>query len=390
MKEIILLKIGELVLKGLNRRTFEDKLIKNIKTKISKYGEFEIKKAQSIIYIEPKRGDADMEKIMSELKQVFGIAALSKAGVCNKDMDEICDFSIKYLKDILLKAKTFKVEAKRSDKAFLYNSPQICAIVGEAVLKSFPNISVDVHNPDITITVEIRDFAAYVHSEKIAGAGGMPAATNGKALLMLSGGLDSPVAGYMCAKRGVELDAIYFCGYPYTSERAKQKVVDLARILCNYCNKINLYVVAFTEIQTNIKKCGPQDLITLVMRKIMMEIACSVAKKTKSQAIITGESIGQVASQTLHALAATDAAADMPVFRPVIGMDKIEIVRIAHQIGTYETSILPYEDCCSIFTPKHPKTRPSVEEVKAARDRFDYSSLIERALNNIEIIEVKV
>lgn len=389
MKEIILLKIGELVLKGLNRYKFEEKLIQTIKRRINKFGKFDIKKAQSTFNIEPRTDDIDIDEVVIALTRVFGIAAIEKACVCSKDMEEICDFAVVYNKQCLDKARSFKVDAKRSDKNFQYNSPQICSILGGFILDKFPHIKVDVHNPEVVITVEIRDYAAYVHSLKIPGAGGMPIGTNGKALLMLSGGIDSPVAGYMTARRGVEIDAIHFYSYPYTSERAKQKVVDLTKILCNYCGRMKLYVVPFTEIQTHIKKYCPEDLTTIVMRRIMMEIACKQAEKINAQAIVTGESIGQVASQTIYALAATDIVATMPVFRPVIAMDKNEIIQISRKIDTYETSILPYEDCCTVFTPKHPKTKLTIEEAKAAQEKFDFSLLINEALENIETIEVK-
>jgi thiamine biosynthesis protein ThiI len=390
LKEVILLKIGELVLKGLNRRDFEDKLLANIKRRLKPFGTFKLTKAQSAVYVEPQGSDIDIEDAIAALTRVFGIAMLSRAGECPKNIKEICKFASEYTRDCLNRVKTFKVESKRADKAFPLTSPQVSARVGDCLLETFPHLRVDVHNPEVVITVEIRDFSAYVHSARIPGAGGMPVGTGGKAMLMLSGGIDSPVAGYMTAKRGVELDAIHFYSYPYTSERAKEKVIALARLLCGYCERITLYNVPFTEIQSHIKKHCPDNLATLITRRIMMEIACKQAQKTKALAIITGESIGQVASQTIHALAVTDAVATMPVFRPVIGMDKNEIVQISRKIGTFETSILPYEDCCTVFTPKHPKTRPSVRETEDAQNLFDFSDLIEEAFDGIEVIKVNI
>jgi len=390
MKEIVLLKMGELVLKGLNRKNFENKLIGNIRRRIAPYGEFKITHAQSAVYVTPET-DCDMDEVTEALTHVFGIASLSRAGECEKDMDKILEFTAEYCRDALEGARTFKVEAKRSDKHFPLKSPEICAETGGYLLSKYHHLKVDVHNPDVTVNVEIRDEMAYIHSTRIKGAGGMPVGTNGKAMLMLSGGIDSPVAGYMTAKRGVELSCIHYHSYPYTSQQALDKVTDLARILSRYAGRMNLYVVPFTKIQEHIKKYCPDDLTTLVMRRIMMKIACIQAERVGALAVITGESIGQVASQTMQALAATDAAATMPVFRPVIGMDKTEIVEISRKIDTFETSILPYEDCCTVFTPKHPKTRPSVEEVRAAtEDLFDFEPLIAEAVENIEKIRINL
>ncbi len=389
MKEIVLLKMGELVLKGLNRRKFENRLIANIKRRLKPYGEFEITSAQSAIYVTPK-GECNMDEVTEALSRVFGIATLSRAGECEKDMVKICGFAQEYCRDALVAARTFKVAAKRSDKTFPYASPAICEELGRYLLEKFPHLKVNVHEPDVTVTVEIRDRNAYVRCGRIEGAGGMPTSTNGRALLMLSGGIDSPVAGYMIAKRGVELGAIHYYSYPYTSERALEKVRELAHILTRYTEQITLYIVPFTEIQENIHNHCPDELSTLVMRRIMMQIACIQAARTSSAAVVTGESIGQVASQTMFALAATDSVADRPVFRPLIGMDKNEIVEISRKIGAFETSILPYEDCCTVFTPKHPKTRPSVEEVKAAQEMFDFEPLIRDAIEGIQTIRIKL
>ncbi|MBQ4248736.1 MAG: tRNA 4-thiouridine(8) synthase ThiI [Clostridia bacterium] len=387
MKEIILLKMGELVLKGLNRKSFENKLIANVRRAIKPYGEFSITHAQSAVYVSPV-GECDMDGAAEALTRVFGIASLSRAGECEKDMEKILAFTAEYCEGELSSVRTFKVESKRSDKQFPLKSPQIAAEAGGYLLEKFPHLKVDVHEPDTVVNIEIRDEMAYIHAGRIKGAGGMPVGTNGKAMLMLSGGIDSPVAGYMAAKRGVELSCIHYFSYPYTSMQALDKVKELAQILSEYAGRMNLYIVPFTKIQEHIKKYCPDELTTLVMRRIMMEIACAQAERVGALAVVTGESIGQVASQTLQALMSTDSAATMPVLRPVIGMDKTEIVALSRKIGAFETSILPYEDCCTVFTPKHPKTRPSVEEVKAAEAMFDFAPLIEEAMLNIERIRI--
>ncbi|MBQ3378914.1 MAG: tRNA 4-thiouridine(8) synthase ThiI [Clostridia bacterium] len=387
MKEIILLKMGELVLKGLNRKSFENKLIANVRRAIKPYGKFTITHAQSAVYVYPE-GDADIDEAVDALSRVFGIATLSRAGECEKDMDKILPFTAQYCSKELMGARTFKVESKRSDKSFPLKSPEIAAEAGGYLLEKFPHLKVDVHSPDVVVNIEIRDEMAYVHAGRIKGAGGMPVGTNGKAMLMLSGGIDSPVAGYMAAKRGVELSCIHYFSYPYTSMQALDKVKELAYILSRYAGRMNLYIVPFTKIQEHIRKYCPDELTTLVMRRIMMEIACAKAEQVGALAVVTGESIGQVASQTMHALASTDSAATMPVLRPVIGMDKTEIVALSRKIGAFETSILPYEDCCTVFTPKHPKTRPSVEEVKAAEAAFNFAPLIAEAMDNIKKIRI--
>ena len=377
MKEIILLKMGELVLKGLNRKSFENKLIANVRRAIKPYGEFSITHAQSAVYVSPV-GECDMDGAAEALTRVFGIASLSRAGECEKDMEKILAFTAQYCEGELSSVRTFKVESKRSDKQFPLKSPQIAAEAGGYLLEKFPHLKVDVHEPDTVVNIEIRDEMAYIHAGRIKGAGGMPVGTNGKAMLMLSGGIDSPVAGYMAAKRGVELSCIHYFSYPYTSMQALDKVKELAQILSEYAGRMNLYIVPFTKIQEHIKKYCPDELTTLVMRRIMMEIACAQAERVGALAVVTGESIGQVASQTLQALMSTDSAATMPVLRPAL----------SRKIGAFETSILPYEDCCTVFTPKHPKTRPSVEEVKAAEAMFDFAPLIEEAMLNIERIRI--
>lgn len=380
MQEMILLKVGELALKGLNRSTFEAVLIKNIRRRLKPLGEFSIQNAQSTLYVTPKSEDIDLNEAVEQLSRVFGIAALNKARVTEKRMDAILEEAPAYLEDTLLCARTFKVEAKRADKAFPLKSPDICREMGGRLLEAFPHLKVDVHHPDVTVMVEVRDFGAYIHAGSLPGAGGMPVGTAGRAALLISGGIDSPVAGYMIAKRGVELTAVHFASPPYTSERAERKVVELLEQVACYAGRIKLVVVPFTELQEAIKAHCPQDLFTILMRRFMMRIAQELAEQNGCQALVTGESVGQVASQTMAALACTDAVARMPVFRPVIGMDKDEIVTIARKIGTFDISIQPYEDCCTVFTPRHPKTRPNLEEVEKAEEAFEWEEMVRRAI----------
>lgn len=370
MKEIILIKNGELVLKGLNRNAFEDVLIKNMKRHLADIGKFRFTKSQSTIMVEPEDEETDLDDTAEALKKVFGIAALSRAAVCEKDMTDIIKVVKEYLEDELLCAKTFKVEAKRSDKKFPLNSPQICRELGGEILKAFHHLKVDVHNPDIVVTVEIRDRYAFVRGNNIKGAGGMPTGTSGRAAVLISGGIDSPVAAYMMAKRGIELISIHFASPPYTSELAEMKVMELLKKVAAYSGTITTYVVPFTEIQEAIRDCCPEDYFTLVMRRIMMQLSERIAENQNCMALITGESVGQVASQTIYALGCTDSAVHMPVFRPCIGMDKDEIIAVSRKIDTFETSIQPYEDCCTVFTPKHPKTKPKVQDVIDAENKI--------------------
>ncbi len=379
MKEIILLKEGELALKGLNRVNFEDKLIKNIKFRFRDLGKFTFTRSQSALAIEAESEDVDFEEAVERLKKVFGIVAFSRAAIAEKDIESIKATAKEYLHEQIMAAKTFKVEAKRSDKKFSMTSPEISREVGAHILRNYPHIKVDVHNPDLKITVEIRE-RAYVRGNQIKGIGGMPVGSAGKAAVLMSGGIDSPVAAYMMAKRGVQLTAIHFAAPPYTSMKAEMKVRDLVKKVSEYAGRIYFAVVPFTEIQEKIKDECPEDLFTLIMRRLMMEIATRIAEKDECHALITGESLGQVASQTLLALGVTDEATPLPVFRPCIGMDKQEIISIARQIDTFETSILPYEDCCTVFTPRHPRTRPTLEQVREAQALVDWEELIEKAI----------
>lgn len=379
MKEIILLKEGELALKGLNRVNFEDKLIKNIKFRFRDLGKFTFTRSQSAVAIEAVNEEVDFEEAVERLKKVFGIVAFSRAAIAEKDIESIKATAKEYLHEQIMSAKTFKVEAKRSDKKFPMTSPEISREVGAHILRNYPHIKVDVHNPDLKITVEIRE-RAYVRGNQIKGIGGMPVGSAGKAAVLMSGGIDSPVAAYMMAKRGVQLTAIHFAAPPYTSMKAEMKVRDLVKKVSEYAGRIYFAIVPFTEIQEKIKDECPEDLFTLIMRRLMMEIATRIAEKDECHALITGESLGQVASQTLLALGVTDEATPLPVFRPCIGMDKHEIISIARQIDTFETSILPYEDCCTVFTPRHPRTRPTLEQVKEAQALVDWEELIEKAV----------
>lgn len=384
MKEVLLIKNGELVLKGLNRNTFEDILVKNMKRRLmNSVGKFTFTKSQSTIIAEPKDEDIDFDEAVETVKRIFGIAAFSTAAVAEKDFEDIKRTALDYLGDELRQAKTFKVNAKRSDKRFPMTSPEICRELGAHLLRNIKTLSVDVHNPDVTVTVEVRDNNVFIHGNQIKGAGGMPVGSAGRVALLISGGIDSPVAGYMMSKRGLQLTAIHFAAPPYTSQRAEMKVRELASIVAKYSGRINFAIVNFTKIQEAIKENCPEELFTIIMRRLMMKISLVIAKRDECGALVTGESLGQVASQTLGALACTDAVADMPVFRPLIGMDKDEIITISRKIGAFETSILPYEDCCTVFTPKHPRTRPSLEMVEEAENAFDFAPLIEEAISTV-------
>ncbi|MBQ1388031.1 MAG: tRNA 4-thiouridine(8) synthase ThiI [Clostridia bacterium] len=379
--EIILAKIGEVVLKGLNRKNFEDLLIKNIRRRLYPLGAFEVKASQSTIRITPLDEDIDMDEACSRVGKTFGIVAYCRACAVEKDLEKIKQAACEYLEDELLLAKSFKVESKRSDKKFPYGSPEISKEVGGFIADTFPNLTVDVHNPDITVMVEVRDMAAYVHANAVEGAGGLPIPSGGRAAVLISGGIDSPVAAYMMAKRGIELTAIHFASPPYTSERAEEKVQTLLKLVSEYAGRIEMYTVPFTKIQEEIKSKCPEDLFTIIMRRMMMRVSKKIAEQHECMALITGESLGQVASQTLGAIACTDEVAGMPVFRPLIGMDKKEIIAISEKINTFETSLLPYEDCCTVFTPRHPRTKPKIEMVRKAESAVLWDELIEEAAN---------
>ena len=381
--EILLIKNGELTLKGLNRNTFEVALMKNLRRALRPIGAFDIQKSQSTIFITPKAEDADLDAACERVKKVFGIAAFSRALTVEKSMDAILQASGDYFESALTAARTFKVETRRADKTFPKPSPEISADVGEYLLGRFPHLTVDVHDPDVTVMVEIRDFGAYIHALQTPGAGGMPVGTGGKCALLISGGIDSPVAAYMMAKRGVELTAIHFASPPYTSERAEQKVISLLEKVTEYAGHTELMIVPFTHIQEEIRRACPEDLFTLIMRRFMMRIATKLAESRHCEALITGESVGQVASQTIPAIACTEAVAGMPVFRPLIGMDKEEIVSISRRIDTFDISIEPYEDCCTVFTPRHPRTRPKLPMLEEAEKALPVDELVAEAADGV-------
>ena len=390
MKEILLCKYGEIVLKGANRRYFEDMLCKTLRFRAKHFGRFTVTRSQSTIVIEPQDASADLEGMLESASKVFGIVGISRCAVCEKDMDRIRETVRDYIPQFLEGKRSFKVVAKRSDKRFPLDSMEIGREIGGEVLSVMPRITVDVRDPEIVVQVEIREFGAYIHAGQLPAAGGLPVGTNGRAMLLLSGGIDSPVAGHMIAKRGVELSAVHFESFPYTSERAREKVFELARIMAQYTGSFDLHVVSLTHIQELLVKNCEEDYFTLILRRYMMTIADRLAHANGCGGLITGESLGQVASQTMQALGVTDPATSLPVFRPCIGLDKEEIIRIARKIGTFETSIQPYEDCCTVFTPKHPKTRPELAKVLEQQARLDFDALVDEAIAGAYVQRIRV
>ena len=388
MKEIFLMKLGEIVLKGANKRQFEARLRQNVRRRMRKYGNFDVYLMQSTVYVEPMDEDCDVDGAWEACRSIFGVVSLCRCRPCEKNVDAIFEAIENYLGDDLDCAKSFKVESKRSDKRFPLTSIQLSQEIGGRLAEAHPSVAVDVRHPDYTVFVEVRDLAAYVHGPAEPGAGGLPTGVGGRAMCLLSGGIDSPVAAYMIGKRGVEIECVHFFSYPYTSQLAKDKVVELARLVTKYTGKMTVNVVSFTEIQEAIRDNCAEEYFTLIMRRFMMEISQRIAKHDGCGALITGENLGQVASQTMEAMAVTGAVVDIPIFMPLIGMDKEEIVTIARKIGTMETSILPYEDCCTVFTPKHPKTKPTLAQLIEAEKKLDREALILRALENIEKIKV--
>ena len=389
MKEIFLLKLGEIVLKGANKRQFESKLRQNVRRRMKLYGNFDVYIMQSTVYVEPMDEMADVDGAWEACRSIFGVVSLCRCRPCEKNVDAIFDAVEAYLGDDLDCAASFKVESKRSDKRFPLNSIQLSQEIGGRLAEAHPHVKVDVRRPEYTVYVEVRDLAAYVHGPAEPGAGGLPTGVGGRAMCLLSGGIDSPVAAYMMAKRGVEIECTHFFSYPYTSQLAKDKVIELARLVTKYSGRMTVNVVSFTEIQEAIRDNCPEEFFTLIMRRFMMEIAQTIAKQDGCGALITGENLGQVASQTMDAMTVTGAVVDIPIFMPLVGMDKEEIVTIARKIGTLETSILPYEDCCTVFTPKHPKTKPTLGQLIEAEKKLDRETLIQRALETIEHIPVK-
>ena len=389
MNEIILCKLGEVVLKGLNRRSFEMKLMSNIRRRTARFGKFRIYSKQSTIYVEPAEETCDLSGAYAACKQVFGIIAIARAVPCPKEKEAILATAKTYLGEALTAARSFKVESKRADKSFPMSSIQLSQWVGGELHEAYPHLKVDVHHPELTVYVEVREDAAYVHAPAEPAAGGLPIGMGGRAVSLLSGGLDSPVSSYMIARRGVELEMVHFVSPPYTSQLAQDKVLELARLLTVYCGRMIVHIIPFTEIQEEIRRQCPEEYFTLIMRRFMMRLAEAVARKSHASALVTGESLGQVASQTIKALGVTEDVTKMPVLRPLIGTDKVEIIRMAREIGTYETSILPYEDCCTVFTPRHPATRPVLEDVVKAESVLDIDGLVAKALEGETWVRVK-
>lgn len=389
MNEIFLLKLGEIVLKGQNRKQFESKLRQNVRRRMKPYGEFDVYIIQSTVYVEPKSLDCDLEGAWEACHFIFGVVSLCRCRPCEKNLDRIFEAVEAYLGEDLECAQSFKVESKRSDKAFPLTSIGISQEIGGRLAEAHPHLQVDVHRPQYTVYVEVRDLAAYVHGPAEPGAGGLPTGVGGRAAVLLSGGIDSPVAAYMIAKRGVEIECIHFFSYPYTSEQARDKVLELARLVTRYCGRMTVDVVGFTEIQEAIRDGCPEEYFTLIMRRFMMRIAQRIALEHGCKCLVTGENLGQVASQTMEAMGVTGAVVSLPLFTPLIGMDKEEIVTIARRIGTLETSILPYEDCCTVFTPKHPKTKPTLAQVEQAEAGLDVEALISRALEQTKKVMVR-
>ena len=389
MNEIFLMKLGEIVLKGANKRQFENKLRQNVRRRMKPYGNFDVYIMQSTVYVQPMDEEADVEGAWEACHSIFGVVSLCRCRPCEKNLDAIYNAIEEYLGDDLDCAKSFKVESKRSDKAFPMTSIAISQEIGGRLAEAHPSVEVDVHHPDYIVYVEVRDLAAYVHGPAEPGAGGLPTGVGGRAMCLLSGGIDSPVSAYMMAKRGMEIECVHFFSYPYTSQLAKDKVLELARLVTRYSGRMTVNVVSFTQIQEAIRDNCPEEFFTLIMRRFMMDISQRIAKGDGCGALITGENLGQVASQTMEAMTVTGAVVDIPIFMPLVGMDKEEIVTIARKIGTLDTSILPYEDCCTVFTPKHPKTKPTLGQVLHAERNLDREALITQALESVEKITVK-
>ena len=388
MQDIILLKEGEIVLKGLNKKYFEQKLVQNVKRRLEPLGRFSVTCLQSTLYVEPLE-EVDMDAATDAMQKVFGIASVVRAAACEKTLEAMAAKAVEYMAEPMRAAKSFKVETRRADKAFPLTSIQVSQYVGGELSDAFPDTAVDVHEPELVVHVEVRDLGAYIHTMPLPGAGGLPVGCGGNAVTLLSGGIDSPVSTYMIAKRGVHMVPVHFFSFPYTSELAKQKVLDLAKILTAYCGRLTVEIVPFTHIQTEIRDKCPEEYFTLIMRRFMMRIAQEVADRNGCKALVTGENLGQVASQTMEAIACTDDVCRLPVFRPLIGHDKEDIVRLARKIGTFETSTLPYEDCCTVFTPRHPRTKPRIEAVEEAESVLDVAALVREAVENIERVRIE-
>ncbi len=388
-KRVILCKYGEVALKGANRSQFEQIMLTDLRHKAKRVGNFEIYSAQSTVYVEPLDGDADIDEMFYEAQHTFGFASLCIAAVAEKNIDDIKRVAKSYLPQFLRGGVSFRAEAKRADKRFPMKSPELAGEIGAAMLEVCPELKVDLKHPEVTVSVEVREKGAYIHADQIRGAGGLPLGSNGRSMLLLSGGIDSPVAGYMIMKRGVFVDAVHFESFPYTSEEARDKVLSLATILTEYCGSMRVHVISVTHIQEELRDKCDEDYFTLLLRRFMMKLAEMTATANGAQALVTGESLGQVASQTMQAIAVTDMMSDIPVLRPCIGMDKEDIIDISRKIGAYETSILPFEDCCTVFTPAHPRTRPEIAKVLLQEEKIDFDALLSEAWESRRLFVVR-
>ena len=388
-KNILIVRCGEVALKGMNKPYFERMLVDRIKNNLKSFQGVDVKRSEGLIFVRADK-KLDIDAIIKEISKVFGVASISKAVEAPSDMDAIGEEAVKYMLDLIEKRgiHTFKVEGKRADKTFPVKSPEIGRIIGAKVLIGCKVLKVDVHNPDVLLHVDVRHDRSYIYEGKIPGFGGLPLGTNGKGLTLLSGGIDSPVATWMMAKRGMLIEAVHFHSYPYTSQRAQEKVEDLARIVSTYCGRFKMHMINLLPIQEAIVTNCPEEETTILVRRFMMRIAERIAKDTGCMMLITGENLGQVASQTAEALVVTDASVDLPVMRPLIAMDKVDIMAKAEEIGTFETSIQPYEDCCTVFLPKHPTTKPKLERILESESKLDVEALIEAAVQSQEIVNI--
>lgn len=389
-QNIFIVRCGEVALKGMNKPYFEKMLVNRIKKLLKKFDNVEAYRHEGLIFVRADKKH-DPEMIIGEISKVFGVASISPALECESELNSIGDAAVALMMDLIEKKgiKTFKVDAKRADKNFPVKSPEIARIIGAKVLVGCKVLKVDVHNPDCVLFVDLRKDKSYVFEQKISGFGGLPLGTNGKGMVLLSGGIDSPVAAWMMAKRGMLIEAVHFHSYPYTSQRAQEKVEDLARIIAQYCGRFKMNVINLLPIQEQIVENCPEEETTILVRRFMMRIAEKVAQKSDCTMLITGENLGQVASQTAEALVVTDATVRMPVMRPLIALDKVDIIQKAKDIGTFETSIMPYEDCCTVFLPKHPATKPKLEKILESESKLDVDALVEAAVEKMEIIDIK-
>ncbi len=389
-QNIFIVRCGEVALKGMNKPYFERMLAERIRKNLSEFEGTEVQRHEGLIYVRADK-KFEKEKLIRQISRVFGVASISPAVEAESDLDAIGEEAVKYMKELIETKgiKTFKVEAKRADKNFPVKSPDIARIIGAKVLIGCKVLKVDVHNPDVHLFVDLRHDKSYIYQQKIAGFGGLPLGTNGKGMVLLSGGIDSPVAAWMMAKRGMLIEAVHFHSYPYTSQRAQEKVEELARIVASYCGNFKMHVINLLPVQEQIVQHCPEEETTILVRRFMMRIAEKIAEKNKAMMLITGENLGQVASQTAEALVVTDASVSMPVMRPLIAMDKVDIMEKAEEIGTFETSILPYEDCCTVFLPKHPTTKPKLERIEASESRLDVEGLVSAAVDSEEIVFIR-